>query len=61
MPRTDDPTVLSPDQRFCEVARLLAVGLRRLLAPSARPGPASPKPRKKLRKIAEVALRPAGI
>jgi hypothetical protein len=43
MPRTDDPATLTPDQRFHEVARLLAVGLRRLLAPGARPGPAPPR------------------
>ncbi len=35
--RADDSPVLSPDQRFREVARLLAAGVRRLLA---RPGPA---------------------
>src|SRR5262249_4690441 len=43
MPRTDDPSLLSPDQRFREVARLLAVGLRRLLGPPAPPDPPPPR------------------
>jgi hypothetical protein len=32
MLRTDDPAQLTPEQRFHELARLLAVGLRRLLS-----------------------------
>ena len=35
--RHDDPAYLSPDQRFGELARLLAIGVRRLL--SGRPSP----------------------
>jgi hypothetical protein len=47
MPRTDGPALLSPDQRFREVARLLAVGLRRLLTPPALPDPPPPRPTEK--------------
>jgi hypothetical protein len=32
MLRTDNPALLTPEQRFHELARLLAVGLRRLLS-----------------------------
>jgi hypothetical protein len=47
MLRTDDPALLPPDQRFREVARLLAVGLRRLLAPPTLRDPPPPRPTEK--------------
>jgi hypothetical protein len=61
MPRTDDPALLSPDQRFRDVARLLAAGIRRLLARPALAEPGRPAAAKNLEKSQGMALRSAPV
>jgi hypothetical protein len=50
--RPNDPAFLSPEERLCEIARLLANGLRRLsaapAAPVSYPQPGPEKPPEKL-------------
>jgi hypothetical protein len=47
MPRSHDPALLSPEERFHELARLLAAGLLRLRRPlpsaAGGPGPRFPQ------------------
>jgi hypothetical protein len=61
MPRTDDPALLSADQRFREVARLLAAGIRRLLARPDRAESGRPAVAKNPEKSQGMALRSAPV
>jgi hypothetical protein len=61
MPRTDDPATLSPDQRFREVARLLAAGIRRLLARPARAEAGRPAAARNPEKPQGMALRSSPV